>query len=231
VTRKPKPILLGADAPRVLTVPMISAVLSAGGSKVARNTIFNWMHDQREAGTLRPVTRGLYLNQLALPRPEAAEAASYVRSGAIVSLQTVLGDAGVLNNYSDVVTCVLPLERGLSPSTRTVRANRLEYRFHVMPGRLLDDRAGDPEDRFDPEVTYPRATSEKALLDWIYLGASHRSKIAGPSLDTDMARLDILRLERLASAMQIESDLKTFLERKSRFDADPSVIANDAVDP
>jgi hypothetical protein len=231
VTRKPKPILLGADAPRVLTVPMISAVLSADGSKVARNTIFNWMQDQRKSGALRPVTRGLYLNQLALPRPEAAEAASYVRSGAIVSLQTVLGDAGILNNYSDVVTCVLPLDRGLSPSTRKVRANRLEYRFHAMPIRLLDDRAGDADDRFDPDVTYPRATCEKALLDWIYLGASHRTKIAGPSLDIDLARFDTLRLERLASAMQLENDLKRFLERKARYDTDPSVIANAAVDP
>ena len=72
--RDPMPTLLGADAPRVLTVPMLAAALSDGRSLPARGTLFNWLRAQRKSGVLRPVTRSLYLNQLAQPRPQAAEA-------------------------------------------------------------------------------------------------------------------------------------------------------------
>lgn len=231
MTPKTTPILLGADAPRVLTVPMVAAILGDRGRPVARNTLFRWLRTQQAAGALRPLTRGLYLHQLATPRPEAAEAAAYVRSGAIVSLQTVLGDAGVLNNYSDVVTCVLPLSEGTSASSRPVRAASAEYRFHVVPARLLDDRAGALEDRFDLDVAYARATPEKALLDWIYLGASPRTRIAGPPLDIDTTRLDRKRLRRLARAMEIEGPLEGYLDRQRRYAADPSVVANASVEP
>jgi hypothetical protein len=53
-----------------------------------------------------------------------------------------------------------------------------------MPARLLNDEAGDLVDRMDLEVLYPRATPEKALLDWIYLGDSPRTKLAPPRLKT-----------------------------------------------
>jgi hypothetical protein len=66
-----------------------------------------------------------------------------------------------------------------------VQATDIEFRFHSMPTRLLDDRAGEPEDRLDLDVRYPRASAEKAFLDWLYLGESEYSKIAGPPLAVD----------------------------------------------
>jgi len=86
-------------------------------------------------------------------------------------------------------------------SSRPVVANGIEYRFHVMPARLLDDEAGGVEDRMDLDVLYPRASPEKALLDWIYLGASPRTKLAPPPLDVDFAGLDKRRLKRLTDRM------------------------------
>lgn len=225
-----KSILLGAEAPRVLTVPMIAAVLADRRKLPARNTLFRWIRQQTEAGALRPITRGLYLNHLASPRPAAADAANFVRSGAIVSLQTVLGEAGVTNNYSDIITCVVPQDRDHSPSVRPVKAHRAEFRFHAMPARLLDARAGDLEDRMDLDAKYPRATPDKALLDWIYLGASPRTKIAGPPLDIDAKRLDTPRLGRLAKAMRLTAQLKIYLERKRHHDKDPEVLANASVE-
>jgi len=228
VIRNPTPILLGVDAPRVLTVPMLAAALSDGRSLPARGTLFNWIRAQRADGVLRPVTRGLYLNQLAQPRPQAAEAAGYVRSGAIVSLQTVLGDAGVTNNYSDIVTCVLPIRDGVASSSRPVKAERIEFRFHAMPVHLLDERAGTLEDRLDLDVTYSRATPEKALLDWIYLGASPRTKLSGPPLDIELAKLNMPRLKRLAKTMNLGVHLTAYLSRKTAYDNDPDVQANAA---
>ena len=224
--RTPTTILLGVDAPRVMTVPMIAAAFADRRKKAARNTVFKWIRDQTDAGVLRPVTRGLYLNQLARPQPAAAEAAGFVRSGAIVSLQTVLSDAGITNSYSDIVTSVLPVQGRVAQSSRSVVANGIEYRFHAMPARLLNDEAGDLEDRMDLVVLYARASSEKALLDWIYLGDSPRTKLAPPPLDIDLERIDKRRLKRLADRMKLSKHLAEYLAQKRRYDQDPSVRAN-----
>lgn len=223
-------ILLGAEAPRVLTIPMIAAVLADRRKLRARNTVFRWVREQVANGALRPMTRGLYLNQLAAPRPTAAEAAGFIRTGAIVSLQTVLGEAGVTNNFSDVVTSVLPHEPGHVSSVRPVKAADIEFRFHSMPKRFLDDRAGEPEDRLDLDVKYARASAEKALLDWLYLGGSKYSKIAGPPLDLELERLDSSRLRRLARSMELTGELKAWQARKAKFDADPDVRENSSKD-
>lgn len=230
MTRRTTPILLGADAPRILTVPMIAAALADRRRPVARGTLFRWIREQARSGALRPVTRGLYLNQLAQPTPVVVEAAAHVRSGAIVSLQTVLGEAGITNNYPDIVTAVLPIHEGVAQSSRPVVAGIAEFRFHAMPARLLDERAGRSTDRLDANVAYLRATPEKALLDWIHLGASPRTRLAGPPFDIDIDLLDLRRLTRLAKEMELESELRAYLASKRRYDRAPDVRANAPVD-
>lgn len=226
MTRTATAILLGAEAPRVLTIPMIKAALADKRRPVARGTLFRWIRAQTASGVLRPVTRGLYLNQMARPTPILAEAAGFVRSGAIVSLQTVLGDAGITNSYSDIVTSVLPIRGVSASSSRPVCAGSAEFRFHAMPVRLLDENAGALEDRMDFNVQYARATPEKALLDWIYLGASPRTRVAGPPLDIDFSRIDSAKLTRLATRMNLKSELKSYLTRKRQYDRSPDVQAN-----
>lgn len=209
-----------------MTVPMIAAAFADRRRKPARNTVFRWIRDQTDAGVLRRITRGLYLNRLARPEPTAAEAAGFVRSGAIVSLQMVLGDAGITNSYADIVTAVLPVHGGIAQSSRSVVANGIEYRFHAMPARLLDDEAGDLQDRMDLAVRYARATPEKALLDWIYLGESPRTRLAPPPLDIDLTRMDKRRLKRLAARMKLAEQLDEYLARKRNYDRDAGVRAN-----
>jgi hypothetical protein len=209
---------------------MLAAVLADRRKLPARNTLFRWVRDQVAGGALRPITRGLYLNQMASPRPTAAEAAGFLRTGAIVSLQTVLGEAGITNNFPDIVTSVLPHERGRVSSVRPVKAADIEFRFHSMPARLLDDRAGELEDRMDFDVKYPRATPEKALLDWLYLGESNYSKIAGPPLDLEFERLHASRLRRLARSMGLKEELQAWLTRKKKHDIDPDVRESSSKD-
>jgi hypothetical protein len=205
---------------------MVAAAFAHRRNRAARNTVFRWLREQTEAGVLRPVTRGLYLNQLARPQPTAAEAAAFIRSGAIVSMQTVLGEAGVTNSYSDIVTSVVPLRGRIAPSSRPVIANGIEYRFHAMPLRLVDEEAGALEDRMDLDALYPRASPEKALLDWIYLGNSSHTKLSPPPVDVDLKRLDIRRLKRLAGRMGLSTQLGQYMTRKRQYDEDPSVRAN-----
>lgn len=226
MSRAPTAILLGAEAPRVLTIPMLTAILADRRKPPARNTVFRWVRDQVASGVLRPMTRGLYLNQLAAPRPLAAEAAGFIRTGAIVSLQTVLGEAGITNNFPDLVTSVIPHDRGHVSSVRPVKAADIEFRFHSMPVRLLNEQAGELEDRLDVDFKYLRATPEKALLDWLYLGASPFSKIAGPPLDIEIERLQTSRLRRLAQSMELVEQLKAWQSRKKEYDLDPDVKEN-----
>jgi len=222
MSRQPTSILLDAEAPRVLTIPMLAAILSDRRKPPARNTLFRWVRGQVANGVLRPMTRGLYLNQLAAPRPTAADAAGFIRTGAVVSLQTVLGEDGITNNFPDIVTSVIPHERNNVPSVRAVRAADVEFRFHSMPARLIDDRVGDLQDRMDLDAKYPRATPEKALLDWIYLGSSPYSRIAGPPLDLDMKRLSRSRLQRLASSMGLTEQVEGWQARKKKHDRSPT---------
>ena len=209
---------------------MLAAVLADRRKVPARNTVFRWLRDQVGGGALRPMTRGLYLNQMAVPRPTAAEAAGFIRTGAIVSLQTVLGEAGITNNFPDIVTSVVPHERGHVSSVRPVKAADIEFRFHSMPARLLDERAGDLEDRMDLDVKYLRATAEKAFLDWLYLGESNYSKIVGPPLDLELGQLDTSRLNRLAQSMELVEELKAWRARKRKHDSDPDGRNNSSTD-
>lgn len=144
----------------------------------------------------------------------------------MVSLQTVLGEAGITNNFPDVVTSVVPHEPGRVPSVRPVKAADIEFRFHSMPARLLNDRAGELEDRMDLDVKYPRATPEKALLDWIYLGESRYSRIAGPPLDVEIECLSGPRLRRLARSMDLTGQLQAWQARKKQYNLDPDVREN-----
>ena len=109
---------------------------------------------------------------------------------------------------------------------RPVKAERIEFRFHAIPIQFLDERADALEDRLDLDVVYARATPEKTLLDWIYFGASPRTKLSGPPLDIELDKLNMPRLRRLAKAMGFGTALAGYLSRKSNYDNDPDVQAN-----
>lgn len=78
----------------------------------------------------------------------------------------------------------------------------------------------------DLDARYPSATAEKAFLDWLYLGASRYSKIAGPAFDLELERLGSSRLRRLASTMGLTEELAAWRARIRNYDADPDVREN-----
>lgn len=219
-----RPVLLGADAPRVLTTAMLEVLLCGPSGPPSRKALFNWIHTKEGEGALYRVTRGVYLNQLATPPPSPQEAVDYVRAGAIVSLQKVLGDACVLNNYTTVVTCVVPWTGSTVPRVGRVRTVGAEFQFHAMPRAVV--HAGRREDRLVPGITYARATPERALLDWIRLGSSRHRSIAPPPLDVELDLLDHRRLDRLARAMDLTDALGAYHERVKAYYASPEVQEN-----
>lgn len=203
-------ILRQPHQPRVWTTRTLTYTLDSPPATTAR--IIRWAV---EGKLLKPVREGIYLNGMAFPEVAMAEAASLIRSGAVVSLQSVLGDAGVLNNPTLDVTCVLATT---APSTsggtvESMQGTRFTFR-RIAPKMLV---VGELEDRFEQGVRYLRATPEKALMDWLALGVSPHSTITMPPYhDIDIDELDRGRLERLARAMDLEDQLRIFLKEQER---------------
>lgn len=221
--------------PRVLSTRELGLWLSSSGVAVSEATFKRWVSRMREAGLLRTVRRGLYLNALAQPPVQPDEAAAHINQGAIVSLQKVLGDAGVLNNFTSRITCVVPLppektaEGHVSfgyaqPSTGQVKTLAGIYTFQALPFDLMH-KAGALDDCLE-QLPYQRATPEKALLDWLYLGATPRSPMTPPPYDLDMSLLKQPRLQRLAKGMGLLGNLKQWLAEKAGYDQAPGTKQN-----
>src|SRR5437016_10622973 len=109
----------GEHAPRVLTAPSLNSLLRSILGSTSPETLNDARKTLALQHVLTPVTRGLYLNNQCKPRVVPAEAAPYLRAGAVVSLQYVLAEIGVLNNPTAVVTAVVPLPKSCNAVPRT----------------------------------------------------------------------------------------------------------------
>ena len=195
---------------RVLDRKSILGLARSVRPGVSDATVERWLQDAVGAQRLLRVVRGLYLNRLTDPPAQLPEAAVWLRSGAVVSLQTVLGDAGVWNNYTGWVTAVVPLSRRYAtPSLGKLDTAGGIFVFRGLPEPVLD--AGCEEDRLATGVTYRRATPEAALLHWLYLAHSPRSRMSLPPSGLDLEALDSRRLKRLAGAMNLRELLGSWL--------------------
>lgn len=223
--------LLAYGAPRVVTTQDLASYAELGtGARPASATLTRMVGALAAVGALQPVSRGVYLNRLAGPSVQLAEAAQFVRRGAVVSLAWVLERSGALNNFGDTVTCVVPLVPGMSPPKVGERGTPAGYfRFYAMPERVAHAKDARVEDVQDLRYGYPRATPEKALLDWIYLGSSPHSRLSLPPLDIQLQGMSLPRLKRLAAAMGLTNKwagwLQEWREREAAEDVRESAAA------
>ena len=177
---------------------------------ISEPTVERWIQEAVSVNRLKRIVRGLYLNQLIHPPAQLAEAAVWLRPGAVVSLQTVLGDAGAWNNYTPWVTAVVPLsKRYTTPSLGRLDTVSGTFIFRGMPESILD--AGPEDDRLTSAITYRRATPEAALLHWIYLSESPRSDLSAPPVDINLDSFNMTTLRRLAKAMRLHAPLHSWL--------------------
>ena len=204
--------LADPNALRVLDKPSIVRVARHMRSDISESTVERWIQEAVSADRLQRVVRGLYLNRLITPPAQRCEAAVWLRPGAVISLQTVLGDSGVWNNYTDWVTVVVPLSpRYTTPSLGRFETTAGTFIFRGLPESVLE--AGREGDRLVTGITYRRATPEAALLHWVYLSNSPRSRMSAPPLDLDFDALDLRRLKRLSRAMRLEEPLQAWRSR------------------
>jgi hypothetical protein len=202
-------VLAEPSALRVLDTASIILMAKNVRRGISKPSVERWIQDAVAAKRLQRVVRGLFLNRLIVPPPQLCEAAVWLRPGAVVSLQTVLGDSGMWNNYTDWVTAVVPLSsRYTTPSLGRFETQGGTFVFRGLPERVLE--AGAKDDRLVTGIDYRRATPEAALLHWLYLSASPRSRMSTPPLDLDLGEMNLKRLKRLAAAMRLDANLCTW---------------------
>ncbi|MFT4100233.1 MAG: hypothetical protein QM674_04170 [Burkholderiaceae bacterium] len=223
-------LLMSADSPSVLRTAMLHALVTTGREDAPSAATFSrWVAEMADVGKLQEVIKGVYLNRLGHRDVSPAAASHWVRHRSVVSLSWVLEQAHVTNNFGDTITCVIPIEPGWpNPQVGDRRTAAGTFRFFAMPAHLVDERAGKLDDIRDLRFDYPRTTPEKALLDWIYLGASSRSRLTRPPFDLDLAALDRRRLNRTAKAMGLSERLEGWVRRYEAYQADEDVKENTA---
>ena len=222
--------LMESTSPPVLTTAMLRTLALAGHTaEPSRATFTRWVAALSESGKLREVIKGVYLNLLGHRDASPAAAADWVRSRSVVSLSWVLEQAHITNNFGDTITCIIPTDPDWpNPQIGDRATSAGTFRFFAMPAALMDERAGRLEDLRDLRFSYARATPEKALLDWIYLGDSRRSRMTPPPLDLDIAALSMPRLKRVAKGMGITPLLDAWLQRYGQYQQDEDVRENAA---
>lgn len=169
------------------------------------------------AGTLRRVASGVFLNLRAVPPAELSEAASHIRAGAIISLHTVLGECGFLNNPSGIVTAVLPTSTSKRPRLgEVVTSAGDKFRFYGIAEKFFPITSDDRFDLLQPGRPCEMFRPEAALLQWLHLASIQRSTLTMPPLDVDMEQLDTQLLDKLAGRWGLEQQLHGWLARAQR---------------
>lgn len=202
--------LRGMSAPRILSFNELWKIANTVKEDIEVRSVRRFVMEAETSGAFRRVRKGLWINDNAIPTPSVAEAAAHVRKDAVVSLQTVLGDAGILNNFSSQVYAVLPVDPATRPNTGSVKTAVTTFHFRGIDREVIE--AGAETDRFVPFLTYRRATPEAALVHWIHLANTRLSTMTMPDTQCDVSHLDMDRLERLSEAAGVRAEVFAFVD-------------------
>lgn len=200
-------LLAEANSLRVFTPNDLTARLEKSGVELHNAKRTQAIAQLLQESILTQVRRGVYLNRLAKPEPTRLEALPWIRQGAVLSLASVLSEAGVLTNPSSEITAVAPntvVKRGFGE-----RKGETGFKVYLMPKGYFPshDNVDAWQPKFGGQVT--RATPEKALLDWLYLAGENKLPPV-PVSAMELDELDQGRLERLAKRMRLVQQLEAF---------------------
>jgi len=182
-------------------VGLVRTVRPSASSATARKAIEGLV----AARALTKVGKGVFINRLSWLPTELGEVAQVVRRSAVVSLQSVLGECGLLNNIPAIVTAVVPLSARRTLNVEEVRTSGGQvFRFHALPERFFPTSPTEERRLLQPTRFFPIARAEVALCHWLYLACSHRRKMFRLPLDADLTMLDLNLLQALARDWQLE---------------------------
>lgn len=228
--------LRGPMKPRIMTSVELYSAMSNYQPDLSELNFYRTAKDLYDLGSIQRIKKGLYANMLALPLVSQAEIASALVPKAVISLHSALMQAGVANNPSSICFSVVPTA---SDEWNSLPNKNIEhdyfglYIFYHLPANIVEPKGIPQHYLVAPDNHAAMATKEKALLDWIYIAQSSRTRqdILGglPPLDLDMSEFKMHRLKRMANAMHIKDELDDWLKVKSDYDNDASVKANSYV--
>lgn len=167
-----------------------------------------------QAGAFRRVASGVYLNRRCRPPAELTEMAGRIRTGAVISLQSVLGECGFLNNPSAIVMAVVPTSASRRPNLGEVKTSSGDvFRFYGLAERFFPITDEDRWTLYQPGRACDMFRPEAALLHWLYLANMKRSTVTPPPSDVDTAQIDEEHLHLLAQRWNLLAELKTWQEQ------------------
>jgi hypothetical protein len=228
--------LKGPFKPRIMTSVEIFEHWRASNPEMDINKFYRVLNNLVDIGHLSKINRGLYVNNQTIPPVSANELPEKLYKKAIVTSHSALTHAGALNNPTNIITAAIPTDRASwAKSHRSDITNKMG-RFWIfrMPTHVCMPPGLDDADLYTHGVPYLMASAEKALMDWIYIGSSSRfmtpddgQTLAGlPPLDIDMKKIDQNVLSRIAKKMDLQGELKEWLEAKKQHDVAVNVMAN-----
>jgi hypothetical protein len=204
------PDLAQSAAPRVLRTQTLYEMIAVHRPHVAKATIRSVVRDLVTISAVREIHSDIFLNLRCSPPAVLAEAANHLRKQAIVSLQYVLHEAGVIRHRSNNITAVLPNTHLHLCDREHIFAGQESFTFSVLPSECFPPLLADEGDVIDIAKPYPSFTPEKALLDWLYLEKSRNVELPEVS-EFDLEKLNIQRLFALATRMKLRYLLERFL--------------------
>lgn len=202
------------DAPRVMSLADLIEYTRDVAPDINERKAGLFIEQAVSFGLLTNVRHGIWLNNNVFPTPTLSEAAHRIRKGAIISLHTVLSDAGVLNNFTAEIYSVVSIPEagtGSKPNLGTLEGGGTNFHFKGIKQSVLE--AGHEDDRLVPMLAYDRATPEAAIVHWMYLAHARGSSMNEPDTQCDIDQLDLERLERLATAAGLHDKVFSWIER------------------
>src|SRR3990172_2624495 len=196
--------LAGQSARRIFTSAEVRRFVQGYRPSASASTARTVSEMLVSAGALRRVSSGVFLNRRAAPPAELTEVAAHIRAGAVVSLHSVLGDCGFLNNPSPIVLAVLPTSATKRPRLGEVETSSGDkFRFFGLAEKFFPTTSEERWEMFQPGRPCEMFRPEAALLQWLHLASMQRSTLSMPPLDVDMEQLDVELLGRLAERWAI----------------------------
>lgn len=201
--------LASADALRALALAQVQAFgIVFSGSPVSEEAARDALRSWEAAGWVKKARRGLWLNALSRPAGSVEDLLSLARPGAVASLHSVLGSCGAHNNPSVMAFGVRPAAAGVARDAGRVSTLFGDLCFYELPERFFG------EEWMSSASAQPSFAPEKALLDWIYLGAHPKTKLPEPNpADIDLEALDLGLAAAWAQKLRLRAELSDWLGR------------------
>lgn len=158
------------------------------------------------------VRKGLWINNCCLDRVFRGEAANRIRSGAIVSLFSVLPETMRIGFPHGVFSVVAVPRNSTRPSVGTIDTGIGDFHFNGIQEEIL--LAGDENDRIATHYGTSYATPEAAIIHWFHLSSVKGKSFPKPKVAfSAVSKMDYNRLERLARETRYHSDIMHWADK------------------